>query len=114
MMNVQTIEDATLASTWHTFCGSPITDEFLEWPADLFALTDVILKRSEVYRFVLSPPSGAKWPPDRFPSWSKAVDEASRRWSAWVEDRHSAVPDLLTDGSIRAAGLGQFAGAAHI
>jgi hypothetical protein len=25
----------------HTVAGSPITDEFLEWPADLFALTDV-------------------------------------------------------------------------
>jgi hypothetical protein len=39
-VNSQT-EGPTLAATWHTVAGSPITDEFLEWPADLFALTDV-------------------------------------------------------------------------
>jgi hypothetical protein len=73
-VNSQT-EGPTLAATWHTVAGSPITDEFLEWPADLFALTDVILERSEAYRFVLSPPSGLEWPPSRFPNWS----EQSRR-----------------------------------
>jgi hypothetical protein len=24
---------------WHGLAGSPITDEFLDWPADVFALT---------------------------------------------------------------------------
>jgi hypothetical protein len=32
--------------------GTPITDELLESLADLFALTDVILERSEEYCFV--------------------------------------------------------------
>jgi hypothetical protein len=90
-------EEPTLASTWHAVAGSPITDELLEWPADLFALTNVILERSEVYRFVLSPQSGVEWPPTRFPSWSDAVEEAGRQWSRWVEDRKSAFPDLLAE-----------------
>src|SRR6516165_4876971 len=68
---------------WQAVVATPITDEFLEWPADLFALTDVILARSEVYRFVLSPPHGVKWPPARFLNWSDAVGEASRQWSVW-------------------------------
>jgi hypothetical protein len=95
-MNSQT-EEPTPASTWHAVAGSPITDELLEWPADLFALTDVILERSEAYRFVLSPPGGVEWPPSRLPRWSDAVEQAGRQWSVWVEDRHGAVPDLLAE-----------------
>jgi hypothetical protein len=95
-MEAQTGE-TTPASTWRALAGTAITDEFLAWPADLFALTDTILERSEVYRFVLSPPGGVKWPPDRFPSWSEAVEDASRRWSAWLENRSGAIPDLLAE-----------------
>lgn len=42
--------ESTLASTCHAVAGGAITDEFLEWPADLFALTEVILERSEQLR----------------------------------------------------------------
>ena len=87
----------TPASTWHELAGTPITDELFEWPADLFALTNVILKRTEAYRFVFSPPSGAQWPPSRFPSWSDLVEEAGRQWSAWVEDQKSPFPDVLVE-----------------
>src|SRR6266851_7647127 len=57
MLNLQR-EEPTPASIWHALAGIPITDELLEWPPDLFALTEVILERSEAYRFILSPPSG--------------------------------------------------------
>src|SRR5688572_10446562 len=90
-------EDPTPASTWYAVAGRPITDELLEWPADLFALTNVILERSQAYRFLLSQPGGVEWPPSRFPSWPDAVEEAARQWSVWVEDRHNAIPDLLAE-----------------
>ena len=77
---------------WQAVAGSPIGDELLEWPPDLFALTDVILERSEAYRFALSPPGGAEWPPARIPGWADAVVDAGRRWSAWVEDRDGRGP----------------------
>src|SRR5258708_6924898 len=96
MLNLQR-EEPTPASIWHALAGIPITDELLEWPADLFALTDVILDRSEAYRFILSPPSGVEWPPRRFPSWSGAVEEAGRQWSVWVEDQHGPIPHLLAE-----------------
>ena len=95
-VNSQT-EDPTLASTWHAVAGSPVTDEFLEWPADLFALTNVILGRSEAYRFVLAQPSGLEWPPSRIPNWPEAVEEAGREWSVWVGDRHGSIPRLLVE-----------------
>jgi len=85
----------TSEAVWESLTGRPISDEFLEWPADLFALTDVILERSEAYRFVFSPRNGLHWPPSRFTDWSDAVEQAGRQWSVWVEDRGSAFPDLL-------------------
>ena len=89
------VAEPTLASTWHGVVGSPIGDELLEWPPDVFALTDVILERAEAYRFVLSPPDGVQWPPGGDSSWSDAVGQAARRWSAWAEDRDGPVPELV-------------------
>jgi hypothetical protein len=91
------MEKRTAASVWQAVAGSPVTDELLEWPPDLFALTDVILARSEAYRFALSPPGGRQWPPVRFADWSGAVVKAGRQWSAWAEDRRGPVPDLLAE-----------------
>lgn len=90
-------EVPTLESTWRATAGSPISDKLLEWPADLFALTDVLLGRSEVYRFVLSPNCDLKWPPSRFHDWSGEVEEAGRQWSAWAEDGRGPVPLLLAE-----------------
>jgi hypothetical protein len=89
--------EPTPASIWHALAGCPITDEVLNWPADLFALTYVILERSEAYRFVLSPPCGQVWPPKCFPRWADRVEEAGRRWSVWIDDKKTAFPSLLED-----------------
>ncbi len=87
----------TPALAWTTAAGTPITGEILEWPPDLFALTEIILGRSEVYRLAISPPAGASWPPDRCPNWSDMVEEAGRCWSASIMDRQGDMPDLLRD-----------------
>ena len=87
--------DLTLAAVWQAVAGGPITDQLLDWPPDLFAVTDLILERSEAYRFASSPPEGAGWPPGRFPGWRNAVGDAGREWSGWAVDRKGAVPDLL-------------------
>src|SRR5262252_364366 len=100
-MNPQTknsqTREPTLESTWRAVAGSPFTDRLLEWPADLFAVTNVLLERSEAYRFALSPSSGLEWPPARFPNWSEAVEEAGRQWSVWVEGREGFLPGLLAE-----------------
>ena len=90
-------EEPTPASTWGAVAARPITDELLEWPPDLFALTDVILERSEAYRFLLSPPAGVNWPPGRLPRWSDAVEDTARQWSVWIEDQRGALPELLAE-----------------
>ena len=89
------MEEPTPASAWHGVAGSPITDELLEWPPDVFALTNVILGRSEAFRFALSPLE--EWPPGRVPNWSRASRRRAGSWSAWVEDRRGAIPDLVAE-----------------
>jgi hypothetical protein len=89
------LAEPTLASAWQAVTGRTIGDELLEWPPDLLALTEVILERSEAYRFALSPPAGAHWPPASFPEWPDAVADAARQWSAWAETRQLAIPGLL-------------------
>jgi hypothetical protein len=88
-------DEPTLASTWEALAGSRLTDELLTWPADVFALTNVVLDRSEAFRFALSP-VGA-WPSAHFPDWAEAVEEAGRQWGAWVEDRRAALAELLSE-----------------
>ena len=85
----------TPASVWQGVAGEPIHDGVLEWPPDLFALTDVILERSEAYRFALSPPPGEDWPPRRGVRWSLGVTEAARQWSAWAEDGAGSFPEIV-------------------
>ncbi|CAM4173395.1 hypothetical protein MB901379_04210 [Mycobacterium basiliense] len=85
----------TSAATWLALSGRPIDDALLEWPPDLFALTDVILGHTQVYRFVFSPPGDVTWPPGRVANWAEAVAQAGRDWSSWVGSRGRAVPDLV-------------------
>jgi hypothetical protein len=87
------VSEPTLASTWHAASGGAVTDELLDWPPDVFALTNVILARSEAFRFALSPIQG--WPPEGHPSWGSKVERAGLRWGAWVEDRRGSLPELL-------------------
>src|SRR5262245_302722 len=80
----------TLSSAWQAVSGSGLTNDLLDWPPDVFAVTNVLLRRAEVFRFALSPPAGVMWPPAG--DWSDVVVDAGRRWSAWVEDRRGSVP----------------------
>jgi hypothetical protein len=85
------------ASIWQAIVDRPIGDELLEWPPDLFALTEAILERSESHRLLLHPPVGAQWPPARIAGWPGAVEDAGRAWSAWVEDPSGPLPELLSE-----------------
>jgi hypothetical protein len=88
-------EGPTPASTWLGVAGSPLGDGLLEWPPDVFALTDVLLDRADAFRFVLSPPPGATWPPNRFTDWGLEVEEAARQWSRRAEDGGGPLPQLV-------------------
>jgi hypothetical protein len=84
----------TPASVWQAAAGRRISDDLLEWPPDVFALTGVLLERSQAHRFAMSPPGDSSWPP--YPGWPAAVADAGRRWSHWVENR-GPIPELMAD-----------------
>ena len=88
-------DEPTAASVWQSVAGTTIDDHLLEWPPDVLALTDTLLGRSEAYRFALSPPGEAEWPPSEVPGWPDAVVDTGRQWSRWAEDRDGPLPDLL-------------------
>jgi len=87
------LSEPTLASTWHAASSGPITDDLLDWPPDVFALTNVILARSEAFRFALSPIH--HWPPEGYPDWGRMVAEGGLRWGEWVEHRRGPPPELV-------------------
>jgi hypothetical protein len=47
-------DELTAASVWRAVAGSEVTHAVLEWPPHLFALTDVVPARAEVFRSALS------------------------------------------------------------
>src|SRR5262245_34327018 len=87
----------TVGSQWYDVAGCELGDELLEWAPDLFAFTDVVLDRSEAYRFAVSPPEGALWPPPEMPDWYRAIADASSGWCAWVEGGGIKLPGLVAD-----------------
>jgi hypothetical protein len=87
------VDELTPASTWRDVAGVPISDALLDWPPDVFALTNVLLGRTEAFRFALS--RFWEWPPSRFPDWIEAVGSASRDWSRWAQDHGGEPPELV-------------------
>ena len=70
----------TLASVWLAGAGVEMSDELLDWPPDVFALTNIILERSDAFRFVLSPlvPRGPR--------------STRRAGVSWLGKRHACGP----------------------
>jgi hypothetical protein len=87
----------TLASTWQAAAAVPLSDGLLEWPPDVFAFTELILERTQVYRLLFPPPRVVEWPPRRLGRWSEAVEEAGKQWSGWAEDQHGPAPELVAE-----------------
>jgi hypothetical protein len=90
-------EGPSIASTWESASGIPFGEQLVEWPPDVFAFTEVILERSQAYRFVLSPPEGVEWPPSRIPAWPDTVTDEGRQWSFWAEDASRGLPHVLLE-----------------
>src|SRR5262245_51061419 len=67
---------STVGSLWHEVAGRRLGDELMECAPDLFAFTDVLLDRSEAYRFAVSTPVGAGWPPPQMPDRPLAIADA--------------------------------------
>jgi hypothetical protein len=69
---------ATIGSYLATF-GYPLDRIHpVTWPADAFAVANLVLDHSEAYRYAVSPSPGHRWPPA--PGWAAGVTAAAHRW----------------------------------
>jgi hypothetical protein len=89
----EVLSEPTPRSIWRSVTGCLISDRLLEWPPDVFALTNLVLNRAEAFRFAVSPVG--QWPPDRYPDWPHEVVEAGRGWSGWAQVPAGELPDLV-------------------
>jgi len=87
----------TVGSVWRAAADAPITDALLQWPADLFALSSVLLAEAQAFRFALSPPTGREWPPPEPANWSDAVERAAHEWTRWLEEPIGPAPALVAE-----------------
>jgi hypothetical protein len=53
-------------------------EELVRWPADVFAVTNLLLDHTQAYRFAISPLVGRRWPPDDH--WRERVTAAAMAW----------------------------------
>jgi hypothetical protein len=88
------VTEPTLASTWYGVSGARVTDLLLEWPPDVFALTNTVLGRADAFRYALS---ALDWPPRRWGDQAQAVNQAGCRWAVRAEDRAGSMPDLVAE-----------------
>ncbi|MDX1621741.1 MAG: hypothetical protein R3320_12165 [Nitriliruptorales bacterium] len=67
-------------------------DELGRWPADVFAVTNLVLDHTEAYRIAVSPTEGGRWPPDE--DWQDRVTTAAAEWrdTAGADRRSSDLP----------------------
>ncbi|OFW52592.1 MAG: hypothetical protein A2V75_00400, partial [Actinobacteria bacterium RBG_16_70_17] len=80
------VESLVPASQW---------DAMPEWPPDVFALTALLLKETEAFLLVVSPPAGKVWPPTS--GWAAMVREVGRDWAARLGPPAEALPHLLVE-----------------
>jgi hypothetical protein len=88
--------EPTVASVWSVTSGSPMDDDLVQWPPDVFAFTDVVLDRAEAYRFAVSPPPTLAWPPEEGEHWSDTVGRVAMQWCrATGSDARAALPEIV-------------------
>jgi hypothetical protein len=85
----------TVAELFHWLTGGEVSEALLDWAPDVAALTTVLLERSHAFRFVVSPPEDARWPPADDPPYGVTVTEAATAWQAMMDGPHGGAPELV-------------------
>lgn len=70
------------------------TDEgLLDWAPDVGALTGALLERSHAFRFVVSAPSGASWPPAGCEPFGDYTRRVAAEWRGLMDAAEGGAPD---------------------
>ena len=87
--------DVTVRALWDWLTCESVSADLLDWAPDVAALTTVLLERSQAFRFVVSPPAGATWPPARGGAFADVVTAAATEWCAMMDRGAGGAPDLV-------------------
>jgi len=82
----------TIRELWDWLTEDHTADALLDWAPDVAALTSVLLERSHAFRFVVSPPDGATWPPPDAP-FAARVQRTAERWRRAMDGASREIPD---------------------
>jgi hypothetical protein len=94
----------TVASYFEAFSPEPRWEDLVDWPPDVFALTNLVLDHTEAYRFAVAPPLGRRWPPS--PDWEKRVLAGAGRWREVAGHRGCAPEPVRAEWDRLVRGLG--------
>lgn len=85
----------TVADHLRWLADGDITEGVLDWAPDVAALSGALLQRSHAFRFVVSPPAGAAWPPHTEPPYRQVVDDAAAAWRSMMDRGVAGAPEVV-------------------
>jgi hypothetical protein len=85
----------SIAQLWDWLTAGQVSERALEWAPDVAALTSVLIERSHAFRFVVSPPPGAQWPPAGEEPWAQRVRSAAAQWRAAMDAGTGEAPEIV-------------------
>ena len=85
----------TVSQLWHWLTEGQVSDALLDWAPDVAALTNVLLERSQAFRFVVSPPDGERWPPEGYVRFVDEVSRAASDWRTAMDSASDEAPEVV-------------------
>jgi hypothetical protein len=90
-----TTRNLTVGQLWEWLSSDGVSDHLLDWAPDIAALTTVLLERSQAFRFVVSPPVGAAWPPGPDGHFTSTVSGAAEEWCRLMARGADGAPEVV-------------------
>ncbi len=92
---LRVISGLTVRQLCEWLCDDEVTDDLVAWAPDVAALTCVLLERAHVYRFVVSPPAGAEWPPGGSRKFAADTAAAATQWRSAMDRGSTEIPPMV-------------------
>ncbi len=83
----------TIGQLWDFLSDGAAGPDMLDWAPDVGALTAVLLERSHAFRFVVSPPAGADWPPADCLPFGDYTRRVAAQWRALMDSGDGEPPE---------------------
>ena len=83
----------TIRQLWDWLSDGSTDEGLLDWAPDVGALTGALLERSHAFRFVVSPPSSASWPPADCEPFGEYTLRVAAQWRGLMDAGAGGAPE---------------------